>query len=46
MSVLENVMIAPVNQIGERLTGPLFQNSEMKREEAQIRDRRCKSLNL
>ena len=36
MSVLEK--IAPVNQIGERLTGPLFQKSE-KREEAQIRDK-------
>ena len=38
MSVLENVMISPVNQIGERLTGPFFQNTKMKREEAQIRD--------
>ena len=44
MSVLENVMIAPVNQIGERLTGPLFQNSEMKREEAQIRDKAMQVL--
>ena len=30
MSVLENVMISPVNQIGERLTGPFFQKTEMR----------------
>ncbi|MGA0261125.1 MAG: ABC transporter ATP-binding protein, partial [bacterium] len=44
MSVLENVMISPVNQIGERLTGPFFQNTEMKREEAKIRDRAMQIL--
>ena len=44
MSVLENVMIAPVDQIGERLTGPLFQKSKMKHEEAQIRDKAMQVL--
>ena len=44
MSVLENVMISPVNQIGERLTGPFFQSTEMKREEAKIRDRAMQIL--
>ena len=37
-------MIAPVNQIGERLTGPLFQKSEMKHEEAQIRNKAMQVL--
>ena len=44
MSVLENVMISPVNQIGERLAGPFFQNTEMKREEAQIREKAMQIL--
>ena len=44
MSVLENVMISPVNQIGERLTGPFFQNTKMKREEAQIREKAMQIL--
>ena len=44
MSVLENVMISPVNQSGERLTGPFFQNTEMKREEDQIREKAMQIL--
>ncbi len=44
MSVLENVMISPIDQIGERITGPFFQKTKMKREEAQIRERAMQIL--
>tara|TARA_Y200000002_G_scaffold328379_1_gene291962 strand:+ start:212 stop:985 length:774 start_codon:yes stop_codon:yes gene_type:complete len=44
MSVLENVMISPIDQIGERITGPFFQKKKMKREEAQIRERAMQIL--
>ncbi len=37
MSVLENVMLAPLAQIGERLGGPFVNRARMREQEAQIR---------
>ncbi|SMX36829.1 ABC transporter ATP-binding protein [Maliponia aquimaris] len=39
MSVLENVMLAPLAQTGERLVGPLLFPSRVRTEERRIRDR-------
>lgn len=39
MTVLENVMLAPMGQIGERTSGPIFRRSAMRAQEAEIRAR-------
>lgn len=39
MTVLENVMLAPVDQIGERLLGPFLSRKAMRAQERAIRDR-------
>jgi len=39
MSVLENVMLAPMSQLGERLAGPFLRAGAMRRQERAIRDR-------
>ncbi len=44
MSVLENVMLAPMNQLGERLWGPILQPARMRAEEAAIRERALEVL--
>ncbi|WP_375230515.1 ABC transporter ATP-binding protein [Roseobacter sp. S98] len=44
MSVLENVMLAPSEQIGERLGGPFFQARRMRDQEAAIRRRALEVL--
>lgn len=37
MSVLENVMLAPIGQLGERLSGPFLRAGQMHRQEHDIR---------
>lgn len=37
MSVLENVMLAPIGQLGERLSGPFLRAGQMRRQEHDIR---------
>ena len=44
MSVLENVMLAPMNQLGERLWGPILQPAKIRAEEAAIRERALEVL--
>ncbi len=39
MSVLENVMLAPLGQIGERPTGPIFSRRAMRAQESEFRER-------
>ncbi|MEM9031078.1 MAG: ABC transporter ATP-binding protein [Pseudomonadota bacterium] len=39
MSVLENVMLAPLAQLGERLWGPVLSPRAVRQQEAEIRDR-------
>ncbi|MFK7879415.1 ABC transporter ATP-binding protein [Roseobacter sp.] len=39
MSVLENVMLAPMAQIGEHLLGPFFRSAPMRAQETAIRER-------
>lgn len=39
MSVLENVMLSPMAQVGERLWGPFFQSARMREQETAIRKR-------
>ena len=43
MSVLENVMLAPLAQVGEGILGPFLNPAKMRAQEAEIRD---KALNL
>ena len=38
MSVLENVMLSPMQQTGEKLFGPIFQPAKVRRQELQFRD--------
>jgi branched-chain amino acid transport system ATP-binding protein len=44
MSVLENVMLAPLAQVGERLAGPFLSRSEMRAQERRLRDRAMEVL--
>ena len=44
MSVLENVMLAPLNQIGERLDGPFLFHRAMNLQESDIRKRAMEVL--
>ena len=46
MSVLENVMLAPLRQTGERLLGPIFQRGLIRREEEAIRDKAIEVLDF
>ncbi|WP_298837158.1 ABC transporter ATP-binding protein [uncultured Roseobacter sp.] len=46
MSVLENVMLAPGGQVGERLHGPFLQSASMHRQETTIRDRAIEVLDF
>ena len=46
MSVLENVMLAPLAQAGERLWGPFLQSARMRDEEAAIRKRAMEVLDF
>ncbi|SHH98596.1 ABC transporter ATP-binding protein [Marivita hallyeonensis] len=46
MSVLENVMLAPLAQSGERLWGPFFQSGKMRDQEAAIRRRAMEVLDF
>ncbi len=39
MSVLENVMLAPMGQVGETITGPFLFRGRMQAEESRIRDK-------
>ncbi|WP_298922314.1 ABC transporter ATP-binding protein [uncultured Roseobacter sp.] len=44
MSVLENVMLAPLAQIGERLSGPFLRSREMRNQEQAIHARAMEVL--
>ncbi len=44
MSVLENVMLAPMAQLGERLWGPFLEAAKMRDQEATIRKRAMEVL--
>lgn len=46
MTVLENVMLAPLDQIGERPGGPIFRRNAMRAQEARLRDRAMEVLNF
>jgi branched-chain amino acid transport system ATP-binding protein len=46
MSVLENVMLAPLRQTGERLWGPFLRPGQMRADEARIRDRALEVLDF
>jgi branched-chain amino acid transport system ATP-binding protein len=46
MSVLENVMLSPMAQVGERLWGPFFQSAKMREQEAAIRKRAMEVLDF
>lgn len=46
MSVLENVMLAPMAQIGEHLLGPFFRSAPMRAQEASIRERAMEVLDF
>jgi branched-chain amino acid transport system ATP-binding protein len=44
MSVLENVMLAPTAQIGERISGPFMNTRKMRTQEEEIRTRALELL--
>lgn len=46
MSVLENVMLAPMAQVGERLWGPFFGAAKMRDQETTIRKRAMEVLDF
>jgi len=46
MSVLENVMLAPMAQLGERLSGPFLRAGRMRAQEAAIRTRAMEVLDF
>ncbi len=46
MSVLENVMLAPMGQVGETITGPFLFRSRMQTEEGRIRDKALEVLDF
>jgi branched-chain amino acid transport system ATP-binding protein len=46
MSVLENVMLAPMAQLGERLTGPFLRAGKMRDQERAIRARAMEVLDF
>ncbi len=46
MSVLENVMLSPMAQVGERLWGPFFATSKMRDQETAIRKRAMEVLDF
>ncbi|MCC1495039.1 ABC transporter ATP-binding protein [Cognatishimia sp. F0-27] len=46
MSVLENVMLAPLAQIGERLAGPFFRRGAMQAQERTIREKALEVLDF
>ncbi|MEM1360668.1 MAG: ABC transporter ATP-binding protein [Pseudomonadota bacterium] len=46
MTVLENVMLAPLGQIGERPGGPIFRRRAMRTQETHIRDRAMEVLDF
>lgn len=46
MTVLENVMLAPTNQIGEHPLGPIFRRPAMRAQERVIRDRAMEILDF
>lgn len=46
MSVLENVMLAPMGQTGETISGPFLFRNKMKTEEARIRNKALEMLDF
>lgn len=46
MSVLENVMLAPMGQTGETISGPFLFRNKMKTEEARIRNKALEVLDF
>ena len=46
MSVLENVMLAPMDQTGERVAGPILFPTRVRGEEARIRERALEVLDF
>lgn len=46
MSVLENVMLAPIGQIGETVAGPFLKRARMRSEEMHIRERALEVLDF
>ena len=46
MSVLENVMLAPLAQIGETIAGPFISRRRMQAEESRIRDKALEVLDF
>lgn len=46
MSVLENVMLSPLNQIGEKIYGSIFKGRLVRGQEAGIRDRAMEILDF
>lgn len=46
MSVLENVMLAPTDQTGERVAGPMLFGARVREEEAEIRARALEVLDF
>ena len=46
MSVLENVMLAPLGQIGETVTGPFLNRARMRLEEKSIREKAFEVLDF
>ncbi len=46
MSVLENVMLAPLGQVGETVTGPFLKRARMGLEEKKIRERAFEVLDF
>ncbi len=46
MSVLENVMVAPLSQIGENIFGPFLQRGRVAAQEREIREKALEILNF
>ncbi|WP_425038353.1 ABC transporter ATP-binding protein [Primorskyibacter sp. S187A] len=46
MSVLENVMLAPLDQVGERIAGPFLSRKRMRAQERAIRDKALEVLDF
>ncbi len=46
MSVLENVMLAPIGQTGETISGPFLMRGRMQQEEQRIRDKALEVLDF
>ncbi|MDW3222004.1 MAG: ABC transporter ATP-binding protein [Paracoccaceae bacterium] len=46
MSVLENIMVAPTGQVGERIAGPFFNRARVREQERAIRARALEVLDF